>query len=148
MGSGRWRVSGTFLFSGESPRTDCTCHPERPQGVEGSSHRFGCGGFVSAKILRRASLAQDDTPRLKQKGGIPAETPQHYHHTTLSNNCQLSVWEKLRILCFTPKFRKLFVLFPVLRNALKYGRLMVRKKVIPDMVSTPAGWAFKIFRFT
>ncbi len=86
--------------------------------------------------------------QVKQKGDIPAETPQHYHHTTLPNNCQLSVCEKLRILCFTPKFRKLFVLFPVLRNALKYGRLMVRKKVIPDMVSTPAGWAFKIFRFT
>ena len=84
----------------------------------------------------------------KKKGGIPSETPQHYHHTTLSNNCQLSVCEKLRILCFIPKFRKLFVWFPVLQKALTHGRLMVRKKVIPNMVSTPAGWAFKIFRFT
>ena len=36
------------------------CHPERPQGVEGSSHRFECRSYGSAKILRRATLAQDD----------------------------------------------------------------------------------------
>ena len=50
----------------------------------------------------------------KRKGGIPAETPQHNYHTTLPNNCQLSVREKLWILCFIPNFRKLFVLFPIL----------------------------------
>ena len=39
---------------------DYLCHPERPQGVEGSSHESCAVQTVSAKILRRASLAQDD----------------------------------------------------------------------------------------
>ena len=37
------------------------CHPERPQGVEGSLHESCAVQTVSAKILRRASLAQDDS---------------------------------------------------------------------------------------
>jgi hypothetical protein len=36
---------------------------------------------------------------------------------------------------------------PVLKKAIGRGRLMVRKKVIPDMVRTPAGWAFKNLPF-
>ena len=85
-GVGLRRLSGAFLFSGESPPTDC-CHPERPQGVEGSSHRFGCEGFVSAKILRRASLAQDDTARLKQKGTSPQRRP----NIIIIPHCQTTV---------------------------------------------------------
>ena len=137
-GVGLPEVVRRFLFLGESPLTNCNWCMGWGEIVRGVGPPEGVRRFF---ILGRVAW-------LKQKGDIPAETPQHYYHTTLPNNCQLSVCEKLRILCFTPKFRKLFVLFPVLRNALKYGRLMVRKKVIPDMVSTPAGWAFKIFRFT
>ena len=83
-----------------------------------------------------------------EKRAFPAETPQHYHLITSKARCQLSGGEKGRILPFIPFKRKLFVGFPVLKTGLPCGRLMVRKKVIPDMVSTPAGWAFDIFRFT
>ena len=54
--------------SGESEKS---CHPERPKGVEGSSHRFDHGSFANAKILRRASLAQDD-----KAGDIHAKSPR------------------------------------------------------------------------
>ena len=83
-----------------------------------------------------------------EKRRSPTETPQHYHPITSEVQCQLSGGEKGWILPFIPFKRKLFVGFPVLKTGLPCGRLMVRKKVIPDMVSTPAGWAFKIFRFT
>ena len=36
------------------------CHPERPEGAEGSWHLPTAYSHVRAKILRRASLAQDD----------------------------------------------------------------------------------------
>ena len=129
--------SPRVIFCGELPPSNCTY-------VAGKrTHRVGSGHCAGLELREQLFFMPGETKR-----DISAETPQHNYYITLSKSCQLSVREKLRILFFTPKFWKLFVLFPVLRKALKYGRLMVRKKVIPDMVSTPAGRTSSIFRIT
>ena len=98
-----WRVAADRLLSSwataGSRRIFAPIWLRRFRQCEDPSTRFACSGWHGAAQTER---------------DIPAETPQYDHHTTLPDNCQLSVCEKLRILCFTPKFRKLFVLFPVL----------------------------------
>ena len=74
-----------------------------------------------------------------------APTLPSYHSIHSMSIIDCIKWGFLR---FIPFLRKLFVGNPVLKKVLRHGRLMVRKKVIPDMVSTPAGWAFHFFRFT
>ena len=54
------------------------CHPERraKPGVEGSSHQFDCEDPVHAKILRLASLAQDD--KLRTIGYLSGRLPRRF----------------------------------------------------------------------
>ena len=86
--------------------------PDDPvmRSITKNDNQEHAGGRRGRRPLREYLLIIE----VRRKRGIPAETPQHYHHTTLPNNCQLSVPEKLWILCFIPNFRKLFVLFPIL----------------------------------
>ena len=84
----------------------------------------------------------------RKRSAPHGNAPNHCHYTTAAFSCQLSAGQMFWILPFPPFIRKLFVRNPVLHGKQKYGRLMVRKKVIPDMVMTPAGGAFIIFRFT
>ena len=81
-GNDPWRCwrnrQGSFSLGGESPRTNCN----------------RCA--VNVMIVRRVGLlwqlvfvARESGAIWQKRRRLPAETPQHYHHTTLPGSCQL-----------------------------------------------------------
>lgn len=68
--------------------------------------------------------------------------PQHYQFTTAWKRSQHGMFGKVRILCFIPNLWVRFVRNPLLKKWWKHGILMVRKKVIPDMVIHPPAGLF------
>ena len=108
----RW-WSGVLV--GQGPGPNC-----RRVEVDGSrvEHVWSCmvrdKGFGTAEAVLFYAQIWECRAGANKNRASPAETPQHYHLTTASRECQLQHGEKLGILPFIPFNGELFVGNPVL----------------------------------